>query len=145
MSRKPEFYAAVFGIIKDENGNILFQKRQNTGFADGFYQLPSGHIEGEETYNEALIREMKEELGIDILEKNIKLVHISHRITKNDRVYFDIFFEITLYNGEITNTEPEKCSELKFLDYKNENLVINYNKLALENIEKGTAFSEVIY
>lgn len=145
MSRKPEFYAAVFWIIKDENWNILFQKRQNTWFADWFYQLPSWHIEWEETYNEALIREMKEELWIDILEKNIKLVHISHRITKNDRVYFDIFFEITLYNWEITNTEPEKCSELKFLDYKNENLVINYNKLALENIEKWTAFSEVIY
>ena len=39
--REPSFYAAVFGIIRDSEGKILFQKRQNTGYRDGAYQLPS--------------------------------------------------------------------------------------------------------
>ncbi len=39
--RQPSFYSAVFAIIRDEHGGILFQRRQNTGFRDGMYQLPS--------------------------------------------------------------------------------------------------------
>jgi len=30
MSRLPDFYSAVFAIIRDKNEKILFQKRQNT-------------------------------------------------------------------------------------------------------------------
>jgi 8-oxo-dGTP pyrophosphatase MutT (NUDIX family) len=42
---QPTFFAAVFAIIRDDDGRILFQQRQNTGFRDGQYQLPSGHVE----------------------------------------------------------------------------------------------------
>lgn len=59
---------------------------------DGKLQFPSGHLEGTETMQTSLVREMKEEIGIEVTD--CKLVHISHRVSP-DRVYFDIYFEIT--------------------------------------------------
>jgi 8-oxo-dGTP pyrophosphatase MutT (NUDIX family) len=64
--RQWEYYSAVFGIIKNEKWEILFQRRANTGFSDWLLQLPAGHLEWEEFFKEALIREMKEEINIDI-------------------------------------------------------------------------------
>gem|GEM_PF-3992487 len=62
--RKPDFNAAVYGIFKNNSGELLFQKRKNTGFADGYFQIPSGHVEHQpvETIETSLIREMREEL-----------------------------------------------------------------------------------
>jgi 8-oxo-dGTP diphosphatase len=62
---------------------------------------------------------MKEELNIDIEDENIDVKHISHRIRKNSRVYFDIYLKVNNYSGKIKNNEPEKCSELKFVNLDN--------------------------
>lgn len=39
------------------------------GYLDGTYQFPGGHLEANETKDECLIREIKEETGIDITGK----------------------------------------------------------------------------
>jgi hypothetical protein len=39
--RNSEYYAAVYGIIENEKGEILLMKRINTGFMDGKYGLPA--------------------------------------------------------------------------------------------------------
>jgi len=44
---------------------------------------------------DALIREMKEEINIEL--KKCELIHISHRISKDERVYFDCYFKILEY------------------------------------------------
>jgi ADP-ribose pyrophosphatase YjhB (NUDIX family) len=61
-------------------------------------------------------REAKEELDIDI--KDCKIVHISHRIAPN-RAYFDFYAKVISYDGELKINEPQKCSELKFIDINN--------------------------
>ncbi len=142
--RKPDFYWAVYGIIKNNDSEILFQKRFNTWFRDWEYQLPSWHIEWKETFKQALIREMKEEINIDIKEKNIKLVHICHRISQ-DRVYFDLYLEIQDYSGIIKNNELNKCSEIKFINVDNiKNINLFWHDLStLEKIKNKKYFSEI--
>ena len=51
-------------MTKQENGKkqILLSKRKNTGYKDGEYELPGGHLEENEDLYEAMIREAKEEL-----------------------------------------------------------------------------------
>lgn len=146
--RKADYYAAVYGIIKDNLGNTLFIKRKNTWFQDGLYGLPAGHIEWQETYFEALQREMQEEIGIEIQEKDTKLIHICHRINLWERVYFDMYFEITWYTGTARNNEPEKCEEIRFLDIYTEakDIFQPYIYKVLEIIKtKNSPFSEYIY
>lgn len=104
-------------LILHEKNKILLLKRQNTGYEDGSYHLPAGHMDGGESATEALIRESKEEIGIDIVEADIQLVHIMHSLTNNERMGF--FFEAKKWSGEIKNMEPEKCSELRWFDVNN--------------------------
>ena len=139
--RNPEFYSAVFWIICDSEWKILFQKRQNTWYMDRWYQLPSGHLEGTETMEEWLIRELKEEIGIS--PTSLKISHITHR-NAGDRVYFTIFAEIFTYDGEIQNLETEKCSELRFIDIENDDTsnIVPYNLEVLDWIKNGISLWE---
>ena len=141
--RKPEFYSAVFWIIKNEKWKILFQKRQNTGFRDWLYQLPSWHLEWRETMKESLIRELEEEINIKAKEEDLEILHISHVICP-DRVYFNIYIKVLKYFWELNNNEIEKCSELVFKSYEEikDNPDFKYEVETLENIFNWDKFSE---
>lgn len=141
--RHPNCYWAVYGIIRDSSGKILFQRRANTDFNEGILQLPSGHMEWEETYFEALRREMFEELGIEIYESEVKLAHILHRINRGERVYFDIFYEIESFHGNIENKEPDKCSELDFFEMFHPDIT-PFNLDVLKHIQNKILCSEII-
>jgi len=142
MSQK-QYYAAVYWIIRDDSGKILLQRRANTGFNDGILQFPSGHIEWEETYFDALKREMKEEIHIDITPDNVNLSHVLHRIHPWERVYFDVFFEIKNFTGSIKNMEPSKCSELDFFEETHADIT-PYNVQILKMIKNGIPLSETV-
>ena len=61
--------------IHDGNEEIIFQKRKNTGYCDGFYDLSaSGHVDANESMKHAMCREAKEELGITINENDLDFV-----------------------------------------------------------------------
>lgn len=58
----------VVGIIIDEDGKILLVKRRGKSH-EGMWGLPAGTMQPGETVKEALEREMREELGIEIIIK----------------------------------------------------------------------------
>ena len=64
---REQFLSAVYLIVRNNEGKILLQRRQGTNLWAGFLGLPAGHIDSGEDAYEALIRETKEELGINIL------------------------------------------------------------------------------
>ena len=112
MSEKHKARLASF-VIFERDGKILLTRRFNTGYADGSYQMPSGHVEEHEYPSEAAIREIKEEVGVDIDPGDLILVHISYRINSDTAGdYVDFFFKTSKWSGETTNAEPEKCDEL---------------------------------
>ncbi len=111
MSKKPHLYWAIYGFILNENNEVLMLERQNTGYYNEYFCLPSGHIESGETSEEALLREMKEELNIKVKKQNITPITIFQRI--NNEQYIDIWYYIKKREGTIKNGEPEKCSEIK--------------------------------
>ncbi|MEA3304759.1 MAG: NUDIX domain-containing protein [Patescibacteria group bacterium] len=61
---QPNFYSACYAIIENEKKEVLFQRRANTGFLDGCFQIPAGHMDGGETMKQCMARELKEELDI---------------------------------------------------------------------------------
>ena len=98
---KEKFMSSVYLIIKNERKQILLQRRQGTKLWPGFLALPAGHIdEGENAYD-AIIREAKEELGIEISIDNIIDTFVVNRRNKSLLPFYDVYFEINNYNGEI--------------------------------------------
>lgn len=102
---------ASYGIFT-QDGKVLLVKRANSGYFDGFYSLPAGHVEAHETPNMALRREMEEELGVLIEEEDAELVTTSYRVLFDAQDRIDFFFLIQKFEGDITNLEPEKSEEL---------------------------------
>jgi 8-oxo-dGTP diphosphatase len=135
---------AVFLVLMKDD-KILFQRRCNTGHQDGKYSLPCGHLEPKETIIEGLIREMKEEINIDIAKQDVKLVHLQGTVSDDDFATerINIYFLCKKWAGEIKNMEPEKCDDLKWfpLNKLSENM-IPYIEEALKNFQKNITYSE---
>ena len=56
----------VAAVIKDEEGKILITQRNLKKAQGGLWEFPGGKIEPNETKENAIVREIKEELDIDI-------------------------------------------------------------------------------
>ncbi len=139
--REAEYYAAVYGIIKNEQWQILCMQRKNTWYMDWFYWLPAWHLEWEETLKKWIARELKEEICIGVLENDLELVHTSHRVNPGERVYFDFYFLLTSYSWEVSNGEPEKCSDISFLD-PDDPKIVPYLREVFQKVDSSESFSE---
>ena len=128
VSKKPErekFLSSIYLIIKNENGEVLLQRRQGTKLWPGYLALPAGHIDQGENAYEAIID-----------------TFVANRKNKSLPSYYDVYFEVSKYLGEIRIAEPEKCSELVWANPANlPNDMIDFEKEAMENNANGIKFS----
>lgn len=128
----------LFFFRSDE---ILLLRRFNTGYRDGWYSVPAGHLDGGETVLAAAVREAREEIGVGIDPSALTFSSVMHRNEGDERI--DFFVHVHAWEGEPVNAEPDKCDELLWtpLDVLPENL-IPYVKRALENHVNGVRFDE---
>ena len=120
---------------------ILLLRRFNTGFRDGEYSVPAGHLDGGETVLRAAIREGKEEVGVDIEETDMTFSSVLHRIEDEERV--DFFVQVHQWQGEPFNAEPDKCDDLRWVDITALPAnIIPYVNQALMNHLNGIPFDE---
>ena len=133
---------AVYGFLMKDN-NVFLMRRYNTGFADGYFSVPSGHVEADESITQAMVRELKEETGIDVNEKDLLLTHVMKR-KSTESIYIDFFFVISKWGGQPQNSELDKCdlTEWCLMDELPQNIV-GYVNDALNSYKKGILFSDV--
>ena len=120
---------------------ILLLRRFNTGFEDGNYSVPAGHLDGGETVRMAAQREALEEIGIHIEIEEIDFASVMHRKSDDERI--DFFVHVKKWQGEPFNAEPNKCDELHWysLDEMPANTIL-YVKQAILNFKNGIVFDE---
>ncbi|NBI29695.1 NUDIX hydrolase [Chengkuizengella marina] len=136
----PILYGSVHILIYQNDNEVLLLKRKNTGFEDGKWGIIAGKIEGREEIVSAAIREAKEEAGIIIDPKEVKVVGVMHRNNiKNE--WIDFYVKIDSWQGEIVNIEPDKCEELKWFKVnKLPNNLIPFIRKAIEKNHKHMWF-----
>ncbi|MFL3014065.1 MAG: (deoxy)nucleoside triphosphate pyrophosphohydrolase [Candidatus Neomarinimicrobiota bacterium] len=103
----------VSSAIIIKNGKILIGLRSKKDQGGGLWEFPGGKIELEESDVNAIIRELKEELGINAIveQKVMQYVH------KYKNTLYDIsFFEINSFNGEVKMNVHD---EIKWIDLSN--------------------------
>ena len=142
MSERVKFNATVSFILEQDDKILLFY-RTDGYFKDGWWVLPAGHIEENETATQAVVREAKEELGIDVGINDVEFAHIVHNLVgENKRV--DFYFIIKSFKGELQNLEPSKCTDMQF--FRKDNLpfekIAPTTLQALQSIWNNIHYSE---
>ncbi len=116
-------------------------RRFNTGYRDGEYSVPAGHLDGDETVVAAAAREAGEEVGVQIDAEDIVFVGVMHRREGDERV--DFFVRVEKWRGEPSNVEPQKCDDLRWVNVKSLPAnTVPYVRKAIQNYFDGIAFDE---
>src|SRR3990167_11074939 len=84
-------------MMLEKAGKYLFIRRCNTGWHDGEFTLPAGHVKEGESAIDTVKREAKEEIGVIINAEDVVLVHVAHRKynPENNGEYVDFYFKTT--------------------------------------------------
>lgn len=83
---------AAHAIVTSVDGRLLVIRRQGTGYLDGYWSLPAGHVDEGESAVAACVREVAEEVGIalDAADLQFRLVQQKSGADGEERV--DFFF-----------------------------------------------------
>lgn len=109
-SRTRAVVAAHILVVRSDE--VLLLRRANTGYRDGWYSVPAGHVEDGEHPLATATRELAEEVGIAAKEADLRFAAVMHRLAEEPRI--DYFFVLDQWDGELRNREPEKCDELRW-------------------------------
>lgn len=137
----PFAYVAVY-VFLEKDGKVLWMRRANTGYRDGYWSLPAGHVEAGESLKQALVREAFEEAGVRLNEDDLTFIHATYR--RSDRTYADYFFKANRWEGEAKIMEPQKCDAMEWIavDTFLEN-TIDEVRNAWEHYRNGNPLSEI--
>ncbi len=143
MRERFKLIPAIY-LVLHKGDKVLLHQRANTQYHNGEYGLVSGHMDGDELGTTAMIREAKEEAGIDLKPEDLKFVHLVHRLNRETGdEHIDIFYEAHKWTGEITNIEPHKCSDLSWFPIDNlPRNTIPLIKNVVTKIKNGEHYSE---
>ena len=98
-------------IINNRNEVLLLKRSSSSGTEPGTWSRPGGQVEHGEIAEEAVKREIKEELGIDI--EVMRFLEMTQMI-KEGKHWIALGFLAKHVSGEPRNTEPDKHDEVKW-------------------------------
>lgn len=106
-------------VVLRRGSEVLLLLRANTGWMDGHWAVPAGHVERGETVIEGALREAEEEVGVRIEPADLRPLCVMHRTRRNgqpidERV--DFFFAADRWTGEPRRRETEKADGLGWFD-----------------------------
>jgi 8-oxo-dGTP diphosphatase len=134
-------------LLLRRDGDVLLLRRFNTGYEDGNYSVPAGHLDGAETVTAAMIREAGEEAGVVISQADLRVEHVMHRNVAGpgsgpaERV--DFFLAADRWRGTPGIGEPDKCDEVAWFSLAAlPGNVVPYVFSALQCYQRGVSFSE---
>ena len=112
-------------MIYDNNGNVVVQEKLNKNW--GGITFPGGHIEILESFVDSIIREVKEETGLDIKHPKICGIKL-WEVSKNKR-YVVLLFKTNEYSGTLQSSDEGKVFWAKLDELKSMKLAESFDKM----------------
>jgi len=107
----------VGGAIINEKEEILLFLR-NSDPEKGFWSIPGGSVEFGESVETALIRELREELGVEV--EVIRLLGLANHIIKDESSHWlSPEFQVKIISGTPQNMEKNKHAKMKWFSLEN--------------------------
>jgi 8-oxo-dGTP diphosphatase len=101
------------GILADAEGRVLIAERSGGDSLHGMWEFPGGKIAAGESAESALIRELQEELGIEVLDCT-SFMRIEHDYPQ--RFVHLYFFKVSRWSGEPTGLEGQRLRWIRPLE-----------------------------
>lgn len=121
-------------LILRSGTKVLLARRYNTGWGDGDYNLPCGHLDAGEEAVTGLRREAWEEIGVR--PGALSFVGATHWQSNKQSV--NLFFECRKWRGKPENREPDKCDDLRWFDLsKLPRRIVPQSRLVLQACRRG--------
>ena len=136
--------AACYMILQKDS-QVCLILRSNTGYRDGEWALPSGKLDLDETFSQAAVRELAEEVGVKTDLRNIKHAITLHRKSDNEPGvgWADVFFVCNSWEGDPFNAEPHKHGRLEWFDIDNlPDEMMDYQRTTLQAWRDGKNYFE---
>lgn len=120
-------------LIVIENGKIL--STRSTGKKK--YYIPGGKREANETDQETLIREIKEELSVAILSETIR--YVGTFIAQSDGAAESITVKMTCYKAEYIGIlqKNSEIEEIRWLHYTEVEIISEVDKIIFDFLKKN--------
>ena len=92
------------GVIVDQSRHILLTRRADHSHQGGLWEFPGGKVEPGEQPEAALIRELKEELGIDVTQACLAPVTFASHAYDDFHLLMPVYV-CRRWNGEVERRE----------------------------------------
>lgn len=116
-TEKEEFHGRTCGITKQENNFLIMRVNQSS-----YYHIPGGHIEIGEDSEQAIIREIKEEIDCDVQETDLFAIQENFWTRNNKKCHGIEFYYIIKPKQQLQMKDYQRIendkSEEKLLDFK---------------------------
>lgn len=123
---------AAVGIVIDNEHRILISKRPAHKLKGGYWEFPGGKIEEKENPKDAIIRELREEVGIEALELAPLMQH--HHDYEKHSALLEVFV-ITRFIGEAESLEGQEIHWAKIEEFPNYRF-LEANKIIIDCLQK---------
>ncbi len=137
---RPAFPVLISLLLRKEN-DVLLTRRYNTGWEDSNYSVITDHLEPNTTVFAAAAQKAKEDLNIDVKEKDLSVVLVMQR-KKDSAEYIDVFLECKKWKGDLEILNPEKHDDAMWVSLDMLPLnTVDYIAKAIEQYKKGVGFT----
>lgn len=106
------YHVVVTGWIVSEKGAFLMIRRAEEPSA-GLWEAPGGSVQAGETSLAAVLREVKEEVGLEADPKRVRL--LSSERKEQDRFFYDVFLLHETKKLEELTIDPAEVAEARWM------------------------------
>ena len=125
-------------MIYDESGNILVEERCKNDWRG--IAFPGGHVEAHEAFTDSIVREVKEETGLDI--ENPLLCGVKQFYTDTGERYVVFLYKTNRFSGELSSSDEGRVFWIKREELRDYPLAVDFEDLVrvFENDELSEFF-----
>ena len=124
MSTPLKVVYVAAAALKNEAGDVLLAQRPEGKAAAGLWEFPGGKIEVGETPEEALKREMVEELAVDIDVRDMQpLTFVSHRYEEYAFHLVMFLYGVKKWQGAPNPQENQNFKWVKEADFQSYSII----------------------
>jgi len=124
-------------LINDNRQLLLGLRKSQHG--NGTWCPPGGHLEYGESFEQAAVRETKEETSLEVNEKDVCVCGVTNDFFKESgRHYITVHLKAQKYKGIPKICESDKCAEWRWFDLTSlpENLFLPAAQFLKSNSEQ---------